>query len=157
MRRCALTGVVAGTLLLAMVASAGLAMGERAHRLLLPSPERVPTGLQVDESEWAVTPSRVAVAPGPDGLVNFSIFNRGEDDHDFAVIDADGVMQKVDLGPGARGDLVARLNLGTVKIWCNLAGHEALGMVAYINVVDQYDAIYAEWEAEVERRLGPPA
>lgn len=157
MRRRALTGAITGALLVATLASAGLAMAERVHRLLPPAPERVPTGLQVDESEWAVTASRIAVAPGPDGLVNFNIFNRGEDDHDFAVLDANGVMQKIDLGPGARGSLAAPLAPGVNKIWCNLPGHEALGMVSYINVVTQYDAIYQEWEAEIDRLLGPRA
>jgi hypothetical protein len=64
-------------------------------------------------------------------------------------------MQKVDLGPGARGDLVTSLKPGRNKIWCNLPGHEALGMVGYITVVDQYDAVYAAWEAEMNRMLGP--
>jgi uncharacterized cupredoxin-like copper-binding protein len=145
---------VAGALVVAMLASASFATA-KVHRLFDPAPERVPTGLQVDEDEWSVTPSRVTVAADPAGVVNFSIFNRGEDDHDFAVLNAQGQMQKVDLGPGARGDLVASLPAGRNKIWCNLPGHEALGMVSYITVVDQYDAVYAAWEAEIERMLGP--
>jgi hypothetical protein len=152
--RRALRGLVAGALVVAMLASAGLAAA-KVHRLLLPAPERIPTGLQIDEDEWSVTPSRVTVAADPTGVVNFRIFNRGEDDHDFAVVDAQGQLQKIDLGPGDRGDLAAALAPGRHKIWCNLPGHEALGMVSHIDVVEQYDAVYAAWEAEIERLLGP--
>ena len=137
-----------------MLGFAGVATA-KVHRLLMPAPERVPTGLQIDEDEWSVTPSRITVAADPNGVVNFSVFNRGEDDHDFAVVDSAGTLQKIDLGPGARGSLAATLTPGRHKIWCNLAGHEALGMVGYIQVVDQYDAVYAAWEAEIARMLGP--
>lgn len=154
MRRRGLHALVASALAVAILTSASLAAA-KVHRLFDPAPERVPTGLQVDEDEWSVTPSRITVAADPTGIVNFSIFNRGEDDHDFAVLDAQGQMQRIDLGPGARGDLAATLALGRNKIWCNLPGHEALGMVGYITVVDQYDAVYAAWEAEIERMLGP--
>ncbi|MDH3724677.1 MAG: hypothetical protein OER93_02875 [Thermoleophilia bacterium] len=153
MRRRGLYALVASALVVAMLGSASLAAA-KVHRLFEPAPERVPTGLQVDEDEWSVTPSRVTVAADPTGQVNFSIFNRGEDDHDFAVLDAQGQVRKIDLGPGARGDLAAALAPGQNKIWCNLPGHEALGMVGYITVVDQYDAVYAAWEAEIERMLG---
>jgi hypothetical protein len=109
----------------------------------------------VDEDEWSLTASRPIVAAGPDGAVSFSVFNRGEDDHDFAVLDSDGALQKVDLGPGANGTVTARLAPGRHKLYCTLPGHEALGMVTHIQVADQYDAEYAAWEAEIARLLGP--
>jgi hypothetical protein len=95
-----------------------------------PPPPPLATSLGVDEREWNLTLSRLVVAAGD---VTFRIFNRGEDDHDLAVVDADGVTRKVDIPPGQDRTMVVRLPVGKdLKIFCSLPGHEALGMVAYL-------------------------
>lgn len=117
----------------------------RLHRLNLPPgipaapgtpapppapPPILSSSVGVDEREWNLTLSRLVVAAGD---VTFRVFNRGEDDHDLAVVDADGVLQRVDIPPGQDRTLVARLPVGKdLKIFCSLPGHEALGMVAYL-------------------------
>lgn len=118
----------------------------RIHRLVLPPPEALPSALSVDEDEWYVTPSKTVVAAGP---VTFRIFNRGEDDHDFAVVDAAGNLRAIPLAPGANGELVADLAPGVHKIWCTLPGHETLGMVAQVEARPQSEETLA-----LERQFG---
>lgn len=132
----------------ALVAVAATALGAarapeaRLHRLNLPpgvpaapgtpppAPAPLSSSVGVDEREWSLTLSRLVVAAGD---VTFRVFNRGEDDHDLAVVDADGVLQRVDVPPGQDRTLVARLATGKdLKIFCSLPGHETLGMVAYL-------------------------
>lgn len=135
----------------ALVAVAATALGAvrapeaRLHRLKLPPgvvaspgtpppapppPPALASSVGIDEREWSLTLSRIVVAAGD---VTFRIFNRGEDDHDLAVVDADGVLQRIDVPTGQDRTLVARLPAGKdLKIFCSLPGHEALGMVAYL-------------------------
>lgn len=118
----------------------------RRHRLTLPPgpsvaptpppPVVLPSILAVDEREWSVGLSRALVAAGD---VTFRIFNRGMDDHDLAVVDADGVRRKVDIPAGGDRTMAVRLAPGTVKVFCSLfegtpASHESAGMVAYLEV-----------------------
>lgn len=140
--------MVAGLLMFATFLSAttvALGIG-RLHRLILPPPDALPSALSVDEDEWYVTPSKTVVASGD---VTFRIFNRGEDDHDFAVQDSAGVVKAIELAPGANGEVVANLAPGMHKIWCTLPGHEALGMVAQIEAKPQPEAV-----VELERQFG---
>jgi hypothetical protein len=118
----------------------------RAHRLTLPPgvpiapgtppppasqppPAALSSLVGVDEREWSLTLSRIVVAAGD---VTFRIFNRGEDDHDLAVVDVDGVTQRLDIPTGQDRTMVVKLPVGTSKIYCSLPGHEALGMVNYL-------------------------
>ena len=108
----------------------------RRHRLHRP-PVDLPRGLTVDEKEWAVQPSKTLVAAG---TVRFTAYNRGEDDHDFVIIDAAGnVAGKVSLIPGATATVTANLQPGTYRLFCSLfAGtpesHYARGMHTTITV-----------------------
>ena len=123
------------------VSASTVALGiGRIHRLVLPPPEALPNALSVDEDEWYVIPSKTVVASGP---VTFRIFNRGEDDHDFAVVDSAGNLKAIELAPGANGEIVADLAPGVHKIWCTLPGHEALGMVAQIEARQQAEETLA--------------
>lgn len=123
------------------VSASTVALGiGRIHRLVMPPPEALPTALSVDEDEWYVTPSKTVVASGD---VTFRIFNRGEDDHDFAVVDSAGTANVIPLEPGANGEIVANLAPGIHKIWCTLPGHEALGMVAQIEAREQSEETLA--------------
>jgi len=144
-RRATRTALVLGLLVtLATTAVAVVRVPEaRRHRLTLPpaalaasplAPVLLPSAVAVDEREWSVGPSRVLVAAGD---VTFRVFNRGMDDHDLAVVDADGVRRRVDVPAGEDRTMVVRLAPGTVKVFCSLfedtpASHESAGMVAHL-------------------------
>jgi hypothetical protein len=129
---------VAAALLGALAAGllpAGGDASERRHRLRLPEPD-LPRALAVDESEWAVRPSRTLVAAG---LVRLRVYNRGEDDHNLVVVDRAGRPQVAFLKPGEATTLSVRLAPGRVRLLCTLfAGtadsHELRGMRAEIRV-----------------------
>ncbi len=117
---CAAVGVVA------IPASAGA----RRHRLHLP-PVELPHALTVDEKEWAVRPSKTVVGSG---TVRFTAYNRGEDDHNFVIVDAAGnVFGRTSLVPGTSATITARLHPGTYQLFCSLfegtpESHYARGM-----------------------------
>jgi plastocyanin len=126
---------LAAVLLLAAAVSAASAVAApRLHRTKLPPAPPLPTSLAVDEGEWQVVPSQKLVAAG---TVTLRVYNRGEDDHDLAVVDGSGREQSVYLAPGTSGTLQVTLPPGAWKLYCSLfAGspdsHEALGMAAVI-------------------------
>lgn len=126
--------VVLALLVISCLACAAAVAAPRIHRVKLPPPVALPTTLAVDEDEWFVRPSKRVVAAG---VVTLRVTNRGMDDHDLAVLDADGVLHRIDLGPGASGTVRARLTPGLWKLYCSLfAGtpesHELFGMVTHI-------------------------
>lgn len=128
----------AAILLLGTVASAltwSTAGAERRHRIKLPEAE-LPRALTVDESEWALRPSKRVVAAG---TVRIRVYNRGQDDHNLVLHDRDGTPHVVSLKPKESGTITARLGPGTTTLICSLfAGtpesHEALGMTTTLRV-----------------------
>jgi plastocyanin len=112
------------------------AASSRRHRLHLP-PTQLARSLTVDEKEWAVQPSKTIVAAG---TVRFQAHNRGQDDHNFVIIDAAGNgFASVSLMPGGSAQVVAKLHPGTYRLFCSLfAGtpesHDARGMHAFLTV-----------------------
>jgi hypothetical protein len=99
-------------------------------------PPPLPRSVAVDETEYAIQLSRPVVGAGE---VTFNVYNRGEDDHDLAVVDANGALQVVDVPPRETRTLVAQLSPGTVKLYCSLfagtpGSHEALGMSTTLDV-----------------------
>jgi hypothetical protein len=101
-----------------------------------PPPPPLPRTVAVDETEYSIGLSRTVVGSGE---VTFNVWNRGEDEHDLAVVDADGVVRTVDVPSLESRTLVVRLAPGRSKLYCSLfagtaASHEALGMVAFIDV-----------------------
>jgi hypothetical protein len=101
-----------------------------------PPPPPLPRSVAVDETEYAIQLSRPVVGAGE---VTFNVYNRGEDDHDLAVVDANGALQVVDVPPRETRTLVVQLSPGNVKLYCSLfagtpGSHEALGMSASIEV-----------------------
>jgi uncharacterized cupredoxin-like copper-binding protein len=86
----------------------------------------------VNEFEFRLTVSRMVVAAGD---VTINVYNRGEDDHDLAVTDADGTVQRIDIPPRDSRSMSVRLAPGRVKVWCSLPTHEDLGMRAFLDVV----------------------
>jgi hypothetical protein len=123
-------------LVLALAAAPGVAgsAGGRIHRLhlppALPAPA-LPQSIAVDEFEWGMRGTHLQVAAG---RLQIHVYNRGMDDHDLAVIDAQGVLHTVALASGADAVLAVDVSAGPVKLFCSLfAGtpdsHEAKGMV----------------------------
>ncbi len=131
MRRAgAITALAALSALLLVPAADG-----RRHRLRLPAAD-LPHALAVDESEWAMRPSKTVVAAG---AVRLRVYNRGEDDHDIVVLERDGTVHRVPLKPGEAGTIDATLARGTYRIICSLfAGtpdsHEDKGMAFTLTV-----------------------
>ena len=120
---------------LAPVLGGSPAGAERRHRIRLPAPQ-LPTGLTVDETEFALRPSKTLVAAG---TVRLRVYNRGEDDHNLVVHEQDGTPHIVSLRPSEAGTISVRLAPGTYSLVCNLfAGtpdsHEAKGMKTTLTV-----------------------
>ena len=99
-------------------------------------PAPLPRTVAVDETEYSIGLSRPLVGAGQ---VTFNVYNRGMDEHDLAVVDANGVLQVVSVPSRETRSLVAQLGVGRVRIYCSLfagtpASHEALGMSAFVDV-----------------------
>ena len=121
-------------LLLGLAAAPGVAgsAGERLHRLHVPPPpaSALPQSLAVDEFEWGMRGTHLEVKAG---LLRIHVYNRGMDDHDLTLVDADGKVHSVPLGSGADAVLEANVAAGPVRLYCSLfAGtpdsHVAKGM-----------------------------
>ncbi len=131
-----------GVVLLAVfltVGVASVALGARKHRLKpLPKPA-FPRTLSVDETEFALGPSRTVVSSGK---VKINVYNRGMDDHDLVVYDPNRVaLGATVLGPGASGQVTVALPAGNYQVVCSLfagtpVSHETLGMAFTLRVED---------------------
>jgi hypothetical protein len=122
-------------LVLALAAAPGVAgsAGGRLHRLHVPPPPArvLPQSIALDEFEWGIRGTHLEIAAGQ---LRIHVYNRGMDDHDLAVVDAQGVLHTVPLASGADAVLDVDVAAGPVKLFCSLfAGtpdsHEAKGMV----------------------------
>jgi plastocyanin len=122
-------------LVLALIGSPTYAVARR-HRIHLP-PVELPRALTVDEREWAVQPSKTLVGAG---TVTFHAYNRGQDDHNFVIVDAAGVVAgQASLIPGSAATVTAHLRPGTYQLFCSLfaatpESHYARGMHAELTV-----------------------
>ena len=126
---------IAGALIcISLIAAASAVAAPRLHRTKLPPPPPLPTSFAVDEGEWVVRASKRVVAAGE---VSIRVYNRGMDDHDLTLVDANGTLQQIFLAPGEQGSIRATLTPGVWKLYCSLfegtpSSHEALGMVALV-------------------------
>jgi hypothetical protein len=96
-----------------------------------------PTAVGVGEREWRISLYRGKV---PTGRVTFNVRNFGEDGHDLAVRNGEGrVLGAIgEVRPGRSAKLSVRLRKpGRYRVFCSLAGHEALGMRAVLRVVER--------------------
>jgi hypothetical protein len=114
---------------LAIALAAVPAAAGRQRRLHLPAPPR-PRSLTIDEAEWTLRASHDIVAAGP---VRIHVYDRGQDAHNFVIVDGSGVAHVVSLQPGADAVLTPSLTPGRYHLFCSLfAGtpesHEAHGM-----------------------------
>jgi plastocyanin len=105
---------------------------------LPPTPTGNPRFLQVrtddaDPSRLHLTPSRASV---PAGSVKVEFFNAtAQDPHDLHFERGSDDFQLAAAGAGEIKTRVVTLTAGTWKLYCGIAGHEALGMKAQISVV----------------------
>jgi plastocyanin len=99
------------------------------------TPNPWPTRTNVDLTdirEWSVRPSYRTLAAG---AIDFNVNNRGEDDHDLTVRDANRrQLGRLPLAPGETETLTLTLAPGSYTLFCSLTGHEAAGMKADITV-----------------------
>jgi hypothetical protein len=121
-------------LVLAVAAVPGVAgpAGERHHRLHVPPPPPavLAQSIAVDEFEYGIRGSHLEVAAGK---LRIHVYNRGMDDHDLTLVDANGQVQSVPLASGADAELDADVAAGPLRLYCSLfAGtpdsHLAKGM-----------------------------
>lgn len=102
---------------------------------LLPNraPARSPASVQVTAREFSLALSRPTVRSGP---VIVELLNLGEDDHDLALRRVRGtrVYRLPLVRPGRHADREVSLRPGRYTVWCAIAGHRHLGMVATLVV-----------------------
>jgi len=106
-----------------------------AHRLHRASPP-LPTSLTVDEQEWSIIPSERVLAAG---IVHFTIYNRGQDEHDLVIQGPGGKKGPVYVMPGQSATIADHLYRGTYKLYCSMymgtpQSHYAMGMHTLITV-----------------------
>jgi hypothetical protein len=91
------------------------------------------TSVGIGAREYRLAAYRTTV---PKGLVRFNLANYGEDGHDLVVETRDGqdVGRTGEVRSGGRTTLQLRLAPGRYRLICDLADHEARGMVAPLRV-----------------------
>jgi hypothetical protein len=100
--------------------------------------------LEVDEAEWSLVASHNPVAAGN---VQFNISNYGQDQHDMAIVDANGniIAQTGLIDPQRTAALTADLPPGTYTLECTLFGHhEHYNLCMHATLTVQYDRSLAE-------------
>ena len=85
--------------------------------------------LVVKAKEYAFDQSQYAVKPG---AVKIAYANQGNLSHSLVIAGVGGF--KILLAPGGTKTLGVTLAAGTYKLYCDVAGHEALGMHAALTV-----------------------
>lgn len=75
--------------------------------------------------EWQIIPSRITIKAG---RVRFVVRNDGTMDHGFEV-EGQGIEEDIDpFSPGRTRTLELELSPGTYEVYCQVPGHEELGM-----------------------------
>ena len=89
-----------------------------------------PTIIEVDLTEFAISPDHLMAPPGP---VTLRVTNSGATPHNLTV---NGEKTR-DLNSGETEDLdLGTLSAGEYAMWCEIAGHEAAGMTGTLMVED---------------------
>jgi uncharacterized cupredoxin-like copper-binding protein len=129
---------IACAILLALAAVAVPAIaasGPARHHLHAVSPP-LPHSLTVDEQEYSIILSEKVVASG---VVRFTDYNRGMDEHDLVIKGPGGTWGPVYVMPGKSATIVRRLSRGTYLLYCSMfmgtpESHYALGMHTLLTV-----------------------
>jgi hypothetical protein len=113
-----------------------------SHRLHRAGPP-LPTSLTVDEQEYSIILSEAVVAAGN---VRFTIYNRGQDEHNLVIQRPDLLTHHPDflrgpvyLTPGDSATKTVRLTKGTYLLYCSMfmgtpQSHYAMGMHTLLTV-----------------------
>ena len=119
-------GVAVAALFVAIVGSTGMTDGGSSMN----DSGSVPTVVEVQLSEFAITPAAMVVPPGP---VQLRVTNTGTMMHNLSV---PSLSKKTDdLMPGASATLdLGTLSEGAMDVLCEVAGHAGSGMVATLTV-----------------------
>jgi len=91
------------------------------------------TTIKVTEREYHIGLSTTAPAAG---TITFAIHNAGHITHAFDVSGGGlkAIAKAGTIKPGATKNFTVKLAGGTVKVWCPIPGHAALGMRATLKV-----------------------
>jgi uncharacterized cupredoxin-like copper-binding protein len=90
------------------------------------------TTIKVTEREYHISLSTTSVSAG---TITFSIHNAGKLTHNFNVSGGGGTAAHViGIKPGTTRTLKAKFSGGTVRVWCSVPGHAALGMKTSLKV-----------------------
>jgi hypothetical protein len=112
----------------------------KPHR---PKPQPLlPHRLEVDENDQGDFPQPFSLRPSHNpvgtGVVQFNVYNFGQDPHTFAVVDASGRQRAFVNVPAMQPDTAAPVSVnlrpGRYTLVCTLQGHAALGMIASLTV-----------------------
>jgi len=113
------------------LAAAGFALGAT---LIPASASRAPSYVQITEKEFTITLSRLRVH---EGSAIVGVLNAGMDTHDL-VIQSNAKGSKPikfsQLTPGSHSSRTIKLAPGRYTLWCSIANHRQLGMVAPLTV-----------------------
>jgi len=122
-----------GTAVVAAVLAIALALAGAAVAALTTATKAATTSVRVTEREY-----HIAMAPTslPAGAVRFTIHNAGHLTHGFALSGAGlaSVKKVKQIAPGATRTLTVTLKGGTLRVWCPVPGHAALGMKTTVKV-----------------------
>jgi len=113
------------------LAGAGFALGAT---LMPASASPAPSYVQITEKEFTITLSRLRVHQGS-AIVG--VLNAGMDNHDL-VIQSNAKGSKPinfsQISPGSHTSRTIKLAPGRYTLWCSIANHRKLGMVAPLTV-----------------------
>jgi hypothetical protein len=113
------------------LAAVGLALGAT---LIPASASPAPSYVQITEKEFTITLSRLRIH---EGSAIVGVLNAGMDNHDL-VIQSNAKGSKPirfsQLTPGSHTSRTLKLAPGRYTLWCSIANHRQLGMVAPLTV-----------------------
>jgi len=113
------------------LAAVALALGAT---LIPAAASPAPSYVQITEKEFTITLSRLRIH---EGSAIVGVLNAGMDNHDL-VIQSNAKGSKPirfsQLGPGSHSSRTIKLAPGRYTLWCSIANHRQLGMVAPLTV-----------------------
>jgi uncharacterized cupredoxin-like copper-binding protein len=140
---------VAGIALLGMILMLGIVIGGVAMRggdtETVSGAAGGGSSAEVSLEDFKISPTQVSVEAGDVSLV---VTNKGPSDHDLEI---EGVAKIRTLAPGASDTLAAgRLEPGSYKLRCTIAGHAEAGMIGTLEVKEGSPAAEAAGAGERE-------
>ena len=113
------------------LAAAGFALGVS---LIPAGASPAPSYVQITEKEFTITLSRLRIH---EGSAIVGVLNAGMDDHDLVIqsnVKGSKPVRFSQLTPGSHTSRTLKLAPGRYTLWCSIANHRQLGMVAPLAV-----------------------